>query len=904
MKSIFAFTAISFLLTAHSLGQVPDTQQLVEMADTPAGQARIFNQLRRVSAASWQWPYAGKLHARMADHYLQIVENKKSSNLDRLTALRGLRDASIHSSEMTEPQKLRLDAIKPTLMEESNPSDVRLSAFLFYDERHVYEQFVSKAAQREFLVAGLRSSKYEHLRHICVVRVLWGSHLVEDISAYQSAADALVKIAGDPKDWLSPKAIDELMDVPSLAKDLVPALVKQFDSYDNKRDVIKFLGESGSHPKSSLPLLWKLHATQSQRDQKEATLIAIAKVIVANDLDHKQVIQAFGPLMQIDDWHPRYATDDLCEVLGANASSLVTPLIQWLQQKQNKDEYDVAAIARCLANIGPTARQGALQLKDEVDAFEGRQLTGFLQNLARAGLGKDLVPVAMKFIDKPEIRNGVVESLAIAGPTADACVPKLIKLLDDKSTQGSAIKALCRMGKRGGEAGSKLKSMARRDNERAATALLFLYPEDRETVLMAHKVKRYLSPDESKELQAALSEPQFEKLKRTIALSLNGELGKAVARPDVKITVTKAEFGMGKRQIDVTDTIQQLIDEKKSVNRTPKGMGVKDPAPGKKKRLIIKYSIEGKDYSKTFEPGQGRSGVNFSKALIPKNFVPTEVTASGGPATVKKINDSIWRLEPHMSIGVPELGFEWTLTSKDPVGFECHKDGSDTWLRMTPMPTMNDFSFAREKVIEDYRMQVALTLEAAGATFEHGRQDHAKYRAESIRGLTAVMFDYTMKDVEYTHFIGRVFRSAGSFQFEVSAKQELMHQLIGIIGFADFDIDNNSRTPVPDEVCERISAELKVLENVFEMKTQAEVERMITHVFGAKYLQQMKGSGQLKQSTDYILTEVGPQTLASIKAADWQLSELTNKGNAVFFRVPPHGLMFVKTNGEWKLRMR
>ena len=666
----------------------------------------------------------------------------------------------------------------------------------------------------------------------------------------------------------------------------MPTLIRRFDQYEYgcNRDVIKLLGECGESPRLSLPFLWRVFSREEDRYLQEEALVSIAKIIHANDLDERPVIQA-AIQTTMQGWRPHGATATICKLFGDKATPLIEPLLKWLEQGDNAERHNIAAVARCFASIGPSAKEGALILKDEIDQFQDSQLTDFLQSLAKAGLDEPLVPIALDLLDDSSTRRGALLCLAAIGPAADACVPKLIELMDDRYSRQDAIETLLHMGKPSQEATEKLKALTRDGYQAAGLALMRLFPEDQEIVRFASRKIGTLSLTDVEKLQAALTDQQLASVKAAIAAEMNGEAPASVM-PKASIQVTEATFGTKQQKSDITQIVQRLVDKENSlVNLTAQGLGIRDPAVGKDKSLVIQYTINGQEYSKTIPGGPKKRPLNLRKELLPGDSVAMG-SAPGlpsGQASVKKLSEFTWRLEPHLTIGVPSSDFTWKLRSTEPVVFECRSENGEQWIRLSPMPAINDFARERQQAVLDYQQDVATQLQDAGAIFPNGTRDVTHYGDDRFQGLEALMFGYTKDNQEYSHFIGRLFRSQGSYLFEISAPDEVPDMLLGVVRMMDLDIDNNHSTPVPEEIRKQVAVELEKLEKILDAKTDDEIERMIEYVAGPRMLKAMKNSGDFAGAAKHFGSEISPLLLGALKVADWQAAELRENGNVVFF---------------------
>ncbi len=116
-------------------------------------------------------------------------------------------------------------------------------------------------------------------------------------------------------------------------------------------------------------------------------------------------------------------------------------------------------------------------------------------------------------------------------------------------------------------------------------------------------------------------------------------------------------------------------------------------------------------------------------------------------------------------------------------------------------------------------------------------------------------------------------------------------------------MDNKKRRPVPKSDQALITAELEKIDGMLDLKTTADVEVLMRHLLRPQVVDAMKAQGEFAEISKHVLNEAGPELRSSIRSVDWRLAELLKDGKTVFFRVPPHGLLFVKMNGKWKAQL-
>lgn len=117
-----------------------------------------------------------------------------------------------------------------------------------------------------------------------------------------------------------------------------------------------------------------------------------------------------------------------------------------------------------------------------------------------------------------------------------------------------------------------------------------LHPIDRRYELELEKLaERYRKAGQLNEL-AAVTEAQKE---------LKGEQEKEEA-PRKGLHVLEATFGLRDQRVDVTEVLNELIDNDKLRLVANKDFLGVDPAPGEFKELIIRYTFNGEEHERTF----------------------------------------------------------------------------------------------------------------------------------------------------------------------------------------------------------------------------------------------------------------------------------------------------------------
>lgn len=525
-------------------------QYVLATATYPEGRAALFEYLKVVTSSNRQWPNDDELHFKLADAYFKIAQDPRRSSLDRVTAVRGLFMVRYQQKQLSQAQQDRIKTLSDDLFkDEENPPDVRLSALLFRDNDYLPDDGMSRTQMREFLVERLRKCKISHLREVCIPRVLSGRNPLQedsDFSEYQDAMQELIKIATNPRDPLAELAMHSAKQIPSLAASMVPALVQKFDRFSHRGSILVVLGEVPSHPELSVPLLKEEFFSNNRKEytvSRQVVLIAMAKVIGGHDLDAKPVIVGFEEMIKDSNWNPANTATQISKALGAKAKPIAPLLIDRLKKKQDRNRYDVRGVSSALAEIGPSAVDQARQLISYKDLFQGREAGTFLQSLAKAGLGKEIVPLAVELLDDPQTRNGALEALSIAGPVASDCVPKLIKLLDDENASFGAAHTLARMGVEGKKAGGKLKSLALKGDHFAARALMCLFHDDPASIRVAFRAIRTIDSSAIELARECLTDDQYQKWK-TLAVAIQdkvplADLDKPAANMDLAPSVKK-----------------------------------------------------------------------------------------------------------------------------------------------------------------------------------------------------------------------------------------------------------------------------------------------------------------------------------------------------------------------------
>jgi hypothetical protein len=905
------------------------------LSEFPRGRDEVFQYLKRSINEDYGWPDQKQFLKNMAGTFLAIAQDEKRSGVDRAIALKGI-DAAHDEKVLTSEQEKTRTEFTSTLFDKDNPLEVRLSVLTdsevdFYDLAKVEG---STSNLRWLLRRGLDECELTFLRRACLQKILWRWRK-EDESELKIGADKLVEIALTPVDSLCKEAMIFVKNIPNLAKGLVPGLVRNFEKYDDSEQeyAIEAMGIIAAHPELALPVIQKRF--ESGQNQPKCA-VAMAQIIGANGLDAKPAINALVELLSNDNWEPYTSIGDFCKALGPKAAPAAPALISYLEKQKDPDNYLVTRISGGLALMGPDARESALAVTEYLKFAYEHYVGQVLLDLARAGLGKDIVPFALKHIDEDKNRDEIMQALALVGPAADKCVPKLIELLNDDEAQHQAADTLAYMGKRGREAGDKLRALARRDNENAGFALLCLFPDDEPTVRLGLKAVGPIWPQHGEKLEAILG-PDVVKLKKIISATLdgnsrNGLLTQAertanakattVVKPTVKIL--KATYGNTKKKTDVTKIVQRLFDsDAAAIRPNAKGLGIDNPAPkGKGKKLSIKYSVNGKDFNRVYS--NAKREIRLSKVLlvgpdgksllkVSPSAKPSETTepvffspAIHGDASVRKINDTTFRLEPFGVIGVPAPGFVWKLKSTEPPVFECRKAAGDTWMTIGVQPPLIDFEYARSKSLEDRAEVVIKELTTRDATINpNGVGSYGDGRFPGARGT---FFGYSINDVAYQYVGIKLFRRDSSFLIEVSAPDDsLTHgAMMGTAGFfqLDADVGAEKRSLIPADVKEAVSKEIAKLLPILNMKTVADVEKMIEYTMSKPQLDRLKASGQLAKTAVFCIKDTRPRFLLSLQSIDWQRAELRESGRRVFFPVPPGGLTFFKVNDKWRISLR
>lgn len=130
--------------------------------------------------------------------------------------------------------------------------------------------------------------------------------------------------------------------------------------------------------------------------------------------------------------------------------------------------------------------------------------------------------------------------------------------------------------------------------------------------------------------------------------------------------------------------------------------------------------------------------------------------------------------------------------------------------------------------------------------------------------------------------------------------------MIGAAGFfkLDADVAAKKRSPIPADVKEAVSKEIAKLLPIMNMKTEADVEKMILYTMSKQQFDRLKVSGQLAKTAAFCIKDTGPRFLLSLQVIDWQRAELRDSGRRVFFPVPTGGLTFFKVDGKWRISLR
>lgn len=905
------------------------------LSEFPQAREEVFQYLKRAIDDDHSWPDQEAFLPNMASTFFAISLDEKRSGVDRAIALKGI-DIAHTRKVLTPQQETRRKTFAATLFDKEKPLELRLYALTdsevdFYDLAKVEG---SSTTLRWLLRRGLDECKLTFLRRACLQKILWRWRNEEE-AELKIGADKLVEIGQTPNDPLCKEAMIFVKDVPNLAKGMVPGLVRNFEKYDDSEQeyAIETMGIIASHPELTLPVIQKRF--QSGENQSECA-VAMAQIIGANGLDAKPAINALVELLSNDDWEPYTSIGDFCTALGPKAAPAAPALISYLEKQKDPDNYLVTRISGGLALMGPDARESALAVTGYLKFAYEHYVGQVLLDLASAGLGKDIVPFALKHIDEDKNRDEIMQALAVVGPAADECVPKLIQLLNDDEAQYQAADTLAYMGKRAREAGDKLRALARRDNENAGFTLLCLFPEDEQTVRLGLKAFGPIWQQRGEKLEAILG-PDVIKLKKIVSATLDGKsrnglltqteraaTPKAAAAVKPTVNILKATYGNTKKKTDVTEIVQRLVnDDAPAIRTNAKGLRIDDPAPkGKGKKLKIKFSVNGKTFDKVYN--NPKREVRLSHALIAgaggkaqaaREPAPAEnIQASGqlfdpavhGKVEVRKLSDTTFRLEPFGIIGVPAPDFAWKLRSAEPPIFECRKEAGDTWMTISLLPPLIDFEYARNQRLQDRAEIVIKELTARGATINS--ELIGSYGDDRFPGARGAMFGYSSNNVEYEYIGVRLFRNDSNFLIEISAPTDSLTRqaMMGTAGFFKLDADAaaENRPPIAADIKESISREIADLLPIMKMETLADVEKMIEHTMSKQQLDRLKASGQLAKTAAYCIKETGPRYLLSLQTIDWQRAELRDSGNRVFFPAPPGGLTFFKTDGKWRMSLR
>lgn len=289
---------------------------------------------------------------------------------------------------------------------------------------------------------------------------------------------------------------------------------------------------------------------------------------------------------------------------------------------------------------------------------------------------------------------------------------------------------------------------------------------------------------------------------------------------------------------------------------------------------------------------------------------PTSSSQPGTPAlvgvktSVSKVTDQSFRLEPFGVIGIPGPGFSWRVDPWRVCNFVCESKDKTAWIKLSV-----------SKPIEHN--------EEAWGEFNRKSMERRVAQVESQGGAITDMIDrctdanitdaigyevHTLEnDQRIQHSAMHVFRPDHTYLFETRAPVEspIEAAVRGTVRYflTDSDAKKMKNAKIPSMMKEGLSKEIALMEQLLDMKTAADVEKMIEHVMGGQQLQALKDSGNFDQVSQHVLKETGPILLSSVKAIDWSRAQFDQIRVTIFFPVPPHGAMFHRVNGEWRLRL-